>query len=509
MNNFNIFESGFIKFCENQNFNFKFDKNSKNETKSFTVLIGDNGVGKSRLLKLIREYIENDESMKEKYIVKRLGYCEHDDYDPDTIDLPLFTTRKINEYSKKLISSYNHNISDDDDYFIDNFDNLHITECDSKTKKKAFRSIFEKFYLGKDNELDRIKNMDENQKKNFDKFKNFFRHQVIKKYSYGSLKQLLMLNIRYQFEIEEINKNIESISKSNDYCLQFPYKIEKNCEEFTETSDVNDHVVFKRDDTCLRFRDLSPGERLILHLILLIKDKENIKMDNFDQKTKLVLLLDQPDSHCGVYLVEEFIKVIKKLIVDDMNIQVIMSTHNYLTISSKYIDKDSFYLMEYCENNQLKIINDKENFLISFENESSVRFLNKILDMNYDGSLHGILIEYFIKHKFQEFYEKNPKNFFSLIEILIHTNFKNIELKDFDLKKNKKYLNDFNFGDSEFNHNKIYIIWPKEANNKAWDLMILDKFSDQEKPRLHLLQIKKNNVSFKDTMEKHIEIINR
>ena len=47
----------------------------------------------------------------------------------------------------------------------------------------------------------------------FSEFKRYFRRQILKKICYGSLEQLLSLNIAYRFELDKLNCVISSPNK--------------------------------------------------------------------------------------------------------------------------------------------------------------------------------------------------------------------------------------------------------------------------------------------------------
>ncbi|RNA27694.1 AAA family ATPase [Brachionus plicatilis] len=353
MNNFDIFDENFIKFCAEHNFVLK--KRPTAAKEDFMVLTGKNGVGKSRLLQLIREYIVTIKNENYPYmIVRRLNYGEQDDeYDPDKTDHPLVTQNVLQSLNcnyqtwekaiKILITPEKKNAS----MLIEHY-------------KIYFKYYSTKSKNGTDIDRNRIKNITNPLKKYYEKniyfeeFQKYFRRQMLKKICFGSLKQMLMLDMRYQFELDEINDKINEYKK---YGLDFPYEIKKISKGFVDKSDVNERIIFTHiyEKKNVTFRDLSPGERLILHLILLIKDRENIKMENIDENIKQILLLDEPDSHCEANLVRIFIDIIDKELVNKMKIQVIMTTHNYLTICK--IKEESLFVISK-NGKELEIEND-------------------------------------------------------------------------------------------------------------------------------------------------------
>ena len=334
---------------------------TENIDQKIVVLTGENGVGKSRLLQLIREYIVTIINKDfPNIIVRKLDYGELDDkYDPDSTDHPLVAENVL-----------------DFDCNQSKWENL-INNPDNSSGD-YFCNIFSNYYHSNNSLPNLIKNESEKRKRiYFGEFRKYFRRQILKKICFGSLKQMLMLNIRYEFEIKNINDKIESISESVD-SLDFKYKLEKNNKGFVDKSgDVNERIIFveRNNGLKIKFNDLSPGERLTLHLILLIKDKDNIKMEYSSQNSennkigniengknnhiKQVLLLDEPDSHCHSSLLHKFINILQQTIINEMKIQVIMTTHNYWTINHDFIKNNIYSILR--DGNNLTIKKSIDN----------------------------------------------------------------------------------------------------------------------------------------------------
>ena len=511
-------EQKFINFCKNHDFNIdRYSTTAATSTRitraiNFMVLTGKNGIGKSRLLELIRGYIvTNLNENFPKKIVRRLDYGEHDDeYDPDKTEHPLFTLNAL--------ESSNCNYEKWKTLIAKNKNDILKEKVKRKNKEKEYIEIFCWYYSVSN--IETINNIqtiygilesDHEKKVYFDEFKKYYRRQMLKKICYGSLKQLLMLNMRYQIDLDEINTKIRELIEK--YGFEFPYTIEKITKGFVDKSDVNDRILFiKSNNIRVKFKDLSPGERLILHLILLIKDKEYIKIKNTHETIEQVLLLDEPDSHCEANLANIFIDIIKNELVEEMKIKVLMTTHNYITICK--IDKENIFLIQPNDDDNLEIKADPEkslsydilakNIIDLFNlNEQPIEVVDKAyssicFDKNgsiISGKMYGNLLEDFIKKLF-----KNEK--VSLIKKMIGKNFDEKNNIIFEAGR-KNNLTDYNL--NNLNEEGLHIIWPKSETNYAWDLMFFDKSRDT----IHLFQIKNTNkeVEFIKTIGKHLYII--
>ncbi|RNA39230.1 AAA ATPase domain [Brachionus plicatilis] len=518
MTDFNIFDKDFINFCDNHDFKINNDQSAGNYD-SFIVLTGKNGIGKSRLLKLIREYIVTIKNQNYPYmIVRRLDYGEHDDdYDPEKTDHPLVTENVLKcfgcdfDYWKILIGNLqngNHSSTDSLEFskiFFKYYLSKIKVETDIQNSKEDETVIQNINRLINNDEKNILRATEYEQKIYFDEFKKFYRRQILKKTCYGSLKQMLMLNMRYQFDIDKINETIDN----NDYGLEFPYQIEKICKGFVEKSDINERIIFNDKKKKVKFKDLSPGERLILHLIVLIKDRENIKMENIDKQIKQVLLLDEPDSHCEANLVDKFIDLINAELVAYLNIQVIMTTHNYLTICK--IEENNLYVIKN-ENDHLEIVKDVDK-RTSFD--ILAKGLEEIFDLTNqsvevrascykgisgackNGSLNGTLLENMFKSLTDKY---RP----TMIKIFLGENVTENEIEnEIDFISSYKELNECDLNKL---NKKYSIIWPKNQTNKAWDFMIYQKNDTTTvNDTVNLFQITTDDSKKKqeDTIKKH------
>ncbi|CAF0862900.1 unnamed protein product [Brachionus calyciflorus] len=268
---------------------------------------------------------------------------------------------KINNHSNELTAINLNELDDKDKYQLLS---LRLkTNPESELQRILIKYYIENMKLRNDYDIlttDKIK-----KRIYFDEFKKYFKRQILKKISYGSLEQMLMLNMRYDFEINDMINTIKN------WGLVFNYRIEKTNKGFVDKADINERIIFiskKNDNRKVKFKNLSPGERLILHLIVLKKDENNILMKNIDKNIKQILLLDEPDAHCDASLAKSITMFIKKELNKVMEIQVIMTTHNIITLFLN--GRSSIFYMESPKKNGEETILCSKNYKLVLKGEN-------------------------------------------------------------------------------------------------------------------------------------------
>jgi len=83
----------------------------------------------------------------------------------------------------------------------------------------------------------------------------------------------------------------------------------------------------KFTDKILNANDLSSGEKVILRVVLWLYSSQNHKI--FPK----LYLLDEPDAHLHPSMTQQFMNVIKNVLVDQYNIRVILTTHSPSTVA--------------------------------------------------------------------------------------------------------------------------------------------------------------------------------
>jgi ABC-type branched-subunit amino acid transport system ATPase component len=438
----------------------------------FTVIVGENGVGKTNFLKALRQYVVQHKNFeKPSYVIRFLTYGEiNDDYDPNKHPF-IRKSEFLNQ-----------------DKFWKDYEKLNILSAYEVVTMSDFdKKVEEKCQLN-------FEGVDPNYKET--RVKDYYRNRKIKQLSFGDLNSLLECDVQYEQEIEEINNFIES----NEYSLIFPYKIKCDYLETIKKSELNQKIYFQHTKTNqkVKLENLSPGERLILTLLLTIREPDIMKINN-EFNTRQILLLDEPDCHCHPDLVMKIIDILKNELVNKMEIQVIMTTHNLTTlynVSDCYIlkkyddddddDGDKLVLKKESKSTAMNIIGKNLNDLLTglcqsyedFTNQKLI-FKNFLKNKNIDSNdTIGRIVENlcYLTLKWNGF------NKGLLSTKFLTSNFKN---DDLNVTKWNFYHNIFNYEKpiSQFvSEEKPYcVIYPEEKKFPAWDIILIDSKS---KPKL-------------------------
>lgn len=226
----------------------------------------------------------------------------------------------------------------------------------------------------------------------------------------------------------------------------------------------------------LKFHHLSSGERSIFMILLwkfLVEEK--LAMDD---KDKIIMLLDEPDSFLHQNAIENFMSIIKNDIIGKYDIRMIISTHNVLTVS--YFEDDEVFAVtknsnniqlnkyDYSLANQMistmiyarfakKHINNVKLF------EELIQTLNKGMNKNY-----GYEVEHLVK-----LYLRDSKSDKKKIEFF-NSLYKNNKITYLNFKDDNDDLTQINFRRIDLKDNKITIIWPKKGNF-AFDFSTIHK----------------------------------
>lgn len=98
------------------------------------------------------------------------------------------------------------------------------------------------------------------------------------------------------------------------------------------------HQILKEE---INFSDLSSGEKVLISLVFYLYNSQEKKV--FPK----LLLLDEPDAHLHPSMSQQFLNVIKNVLVDKFGVQVIMTTHSPSTVI--LAQTDSIYEMSRVE----------------------------------------------------------------------------------------------------------------------------------------------------------------
>lgn len=287
----------------------------------FVVITGPNGTGKSQLLELIYNTIINKQGTTERLqiingeikpneviFLKGEWQLENTAY----TDLSTIQSQLSNHFQQFQQNDYQYN-------------NNQYSEHQLKLYS-TFKEILQK--IGKTNSREVTK----------EEFSSHFPEILIERESQISQK---ISEIFYNYRLSEIEllakqKSNEEITSEIGVKPWFVLRdIIKEAKLPFEINDPSENGF--RDGFQLKlshnftnenvdFNDLSSGEKVLLSLVFYLYNSQE---KNIFPK---ILLLDEPDAHLHPSMSQQFLNVIKNVLVDKFGVQVIMTTHSPSTV---------------------------------------------------------------------------------------------------------------------------------------------------------------------------------
>ena len=236
----------------------------------------------------------------------------------------------MNEYTKAVSVSMN----------AETNSNLFQTNIEQKIGHTAeFKHIFERdmhnFEFSKSLKETEIKFLIEkvsrNNIRNMNQLKEFLKRQILKKIYFNDLYILINLDIKYDQEIDNINKYL--IENNFKYSIMKSRNTSINMD--INEPDIRDEIKLYEIELVnleskyrINLKNLNKTDWLRLFLLLLKRDRDLVKvnMDNFYQ----ILLIDELDYACDndIRIFDEAITYIRNNLINFMNIQVIATISN-------------------------------------------------------------------------------------------------------------------------------------------------------------------------------------
>ena len=282
----------------------------------FSVITGSNGTGKSQLLKLIYNTIVNHPQEKERLQVI------NETIKRDEVIFLAGEWQLSNTRSTDLAS-----IMQKKNQYFNNFKGNSIRSNDLNQIKTYH--VFEEIR----NQI--AKNSQNVTKEEFDSaFPDFFIEretllsQVIEEAFYNYRLSEIELKAEGKTESEIINK----IGEKPWNILKEVLKESKLPFLFNDPSNngIRDsfklQVINEITGDSIDFNDLSSGEKVLISLVFYLYSSQE---KNVFPK---LLLLDEPDAHLHPTMTQQFLNVIKNVLVDQFNVRVIMTTHSPSTV---------------------------------------------------------------------------------------------------------------------------------------------------------------------------------
>lgn len=283
---------------------------------NFVVITGPNGTGKSQLLDLIYN------SITKKNVATPKALISEKEIEPDEVtylkgEWQLQNTGQVSLYTiQQKMDNYYNNLKQGN-YRQNNENQIKIFY--------AFQEILKK--TGK-------------QESNITKEEFFENFPEILLEQESQLSQKIG-EVFYNYRLSEIELLAEQLSEYEiiDKIGERPWVVLKEIiKESKLPFEFNDpsksgiregfqlkltHQILKEE---INFNDLSSGEKVLIALVFYLYNSQEKKL--FPK----LLLLDEPDAHLHPSMSQQFLNVIKNVLVDKFGVQVIMTTHSPSTV---------------------------------------------------------------------------------------------------------------------------------------------------------------------------------
>ena len=371
----------------------------------FSVITGKNGTGKSQLLDLIkvgvtRQWIgiPNPGNGNPK-ITGRLFRTEDLVFLRGEWTLDNLGAIGLNNVQKERESLYNQFRIREQKFISDNASSF--KERRENFRKHPNHTLLLEFFddlieenklhkgntIAKDDFLNRVPNnllMDiRHQATNFNIGRIFYNYRL----------DLIEAKSNGQSEEEFIKGNSEKPwNQINQLFSEIDLPFELNNPEEVNMRDMYTPVLKNKEtNEPINFTDLSSGEKVIVSLVFWL-------FNSNDQGIfPKILLLDEPDGHLHPSMTKQFIYVVKNVLCDKYDVQVIMTTHSPSTVS--IAPEESLFIMKKEEPRIKKAMKDSAlsiltagvpSFSVNYENRRQV-FVESPKDVLFYEKLYGKL----------------------------------------------------------------------------------------------------------------------
>lgn len=289
-----------------------------NEIPEFTIITGPNGSGKSQLLELLYDTVVNkyettarilisNKTIKANEITYLKGEWQLQNTTP--VDLATIQTNLNNKYSQFTQGSLMQRRSEADIRRLDAFQEIQTkTGKSSKSQitKEEFIANFPEYYLEQESQLSQ---------KIGELFYNYRLSEI----------ELQAKGISSDLIIQEIGEKPWIVLREIIKESKLPFEIND-----PSNNGIRDIFQLKLTHTILNemvvFNDLSSGEKVLISLMFYLYNSQE---KNIYPK---LLLLDEPDAHLHPSMSQQFLNVVKNVLVDKFGVQVIMTTHSPSTV---------------------------------------------------------------------------------------------------------------------------------------------------------------------------------
>jgi predicted ATPase len=286
------------------------------EIPKFVVITGPNGTGKSQLLDLIYNTVTNNKETSERVSISgtvikpnEITFLKGEWQLQNTGHVSLFTIQqKLDTYFNNLQQG-NHRYNQPNQIKL----NYAIQEILRKTGKQHNTISKEEF------------------------FENFPEILIEQESQLSQKIGEVFYNYRLS-EIELLSKRVTEEDIKKEIGEKPWIVLREIIKESKLPFDINDpsengirdgfqlkltHQILKEE---IKFDDLSSGEKVLISLVFYLYNSQE---KNVFPK---LLLLDEPDAHLHPSMSQQFLNVIKNVLVDKFSVQIIMTTHSPSTV---------------------------------------------------------------------------------------------------------------------------------------------------------------------------------
>jgi ABC-type ATPase involved in cell division len=300
---------------------------------SFAIITGPNGTGKSQLLDLIHNTLINKHGTAERVTITG------DTIKPNEVTF-LKGEWQLQNTAHVDLSTIQQFLNNQFQKFQQNNPVRNTNEQEVK-RHFAFQDIIKK--AGKSNKTQITK----------EEFSEYFPEIYMEQESQLSQK---IGEIFYNYRLSEIERQAKGLSPEaiiaeiGDKPWTVMREIIKESKLPFEINDpatngIRDSFQLKLTNTILNepvnFVDLSSGEKVLISLMFYLYNSQEKKV--FPK----LLLMDEPDAHLHPSMSQQFLNVIKNVLVDKFGVRVIMTTHSPSTVI--LAPNDSIYEMSRVE----------------------------------------------------------------------------------------------------------------------------------------------------------------
>ena len=367
------------------------------EISNFTILTGINGAGKTQILTAIAE--KQATVLDDPDILTVFQYVPSQNLSPN--DSVVATKATVNENKQKVWNQYNRLLENQKQ---NPAASLWASMGDGNS---VMRRITEKVAKAANKDISKLEELD------------FYKHYPIED---GFGADIFYQNLSYTFKRYSerlIDNNFQGylIAQGQQPTIDFlpeklfvetygppPWEVVNRIIEvagldyeinapnlFTQDVAYDLKLVNKSSQAKLKFSDLSSGERVLMSLALALYNS------NFDVFFPQMLLLDEPDASLHPSMSKIFLDIIKKVLVNEIGVKVIMTTHSPSTVA--LAEEEALYVVNKSGERIEKITKDKAlkvltagvpSFSINFENRRQV-FVESPYDVKFYEGIYQLL----------------------------------------------------------------------------------------------------------------------